>query len=217
MNLKLEVQRREPGKKSDTKSLRRKGLIPAIVYGEGKVGIPVSVPMRDFMQVFRRSFGHVALFDVSLDDKVFRTIIKEKQIHPVTREVLHIDFQELHAGKEISVEIPLTIEGEAPGTSAGGLVDVSMRTLLCYSLPKNIKKDITVDISKLEVGDTIHVRDLDLGAMNTRVALELPVASVQMSRVGLAEEEAAEAEAAEAAEAAEGEEGAEAAAESTEE
>ena len=205
MNLKLEATKREPGKKSDSRELRRQGRIPAIIYGEGKPGLPISLDAAEFNKTYRKSIGQMAFFNVSVGGEVYRTIVKEKQIHPLHRDLLHIDFQELHAGKEISLEIPLSFEGEAPGTRSGGLLDISMRTLLCQSLPKNIKDDIVVDISKLEVGETIHVGDLDLGEMNTKAAPELAVVSVHLPRAAKAESDE------------EGEEGAEGAEESTEE
>ncbi len=182
MNLKLEAQARELGKKSDRKRLRREGLIPAVVYGEGKPSIPVTVSQQEFMKVYRQGIGQMAFFDVTVDGATYRTIVKEKQFHPLSRELLHIDFQELHAGKEITLEIPLKYQGEAVGTQKGGTLDIAVRSLHCHSLPRNIKEDIVVDITNLELGESIHVKDLDLGEMHTKLSPDLAVVSVHLPR-----------------------------------
>ncbi len=202
MNLKIQAQKRELGKKSDIKNLRKDGFIPAVVYGEGKEGMPIFLNYRDFFSVYKKSFGQLAFYDLNIDGEQVRTIIKDKQIHPVSRLIIHIDFQELHAGKEIQVDVPIQFEGEAPGTKQGGHLEIMMRTLTCHSLPKNIKDDIVVNISGLQLHDVITVGDLDLGEMTTKVAEELPVVSVHVPRAHkeTSEDEGEEGEEAEATE-----------------
>ena len=206
MNLKIQAQKRELGKKSDIKNLRKDGFVPAVVYGEGKEGLPIYLNYRDFFSVYKKSFGQLVFFDLNIDGEEIRTIIKDKQIHPVSRQIIHIDFQELHAGKEIQVDIPLQFVGDAPGTKEGGHLEVMLRSLTCQSLPRNIKDDIVVDISGMQLHDVITVGDLDLGEMGTKVADDLAVVSVHVPRAHKeAEEEEEGEEGEEAAEATEAE------------
>ncbi len=186
MNLNIQAQKRELGKKSDLNKLRRDGFVPAVVYGEGKEGKPIFLNYREFFNMYKQSIGHMAFFVLEVEGEKVRTILKDKQIHPVTRQIIHIDFQELHAGKEIIIDVPLNFEGEAPGIKEGGMLDIQLRHISCSSLPKNIKDDIVVDLTVLGVGDVITVGDLDLGEMTSRAAEELAVASVHLPRAAKA-------------------------------
>ncbi len=136
----------------------------------------------------------MVFFDLNVGGEEIRTVIKDKQIHPVSRQIIHIDFQELHAGKEIQIDVPLQFEGEAPGTKQGGHLEVMLRHLTCHSLPKNIKDDIIVDISGMQLHDVITVGDLDLGDMTTKVAHDLAVVSVHVPRAHKASDEGEEGE-----------------------
>ena len=197
MNLNLNAEVRVQGTKAEMNTARKEGRIPAVIYGQGKPGKSIFIAENEFTKQFRKSFGQVAFFNINVDGKEVKTIIKEKQIHPVSRKVLHVDFMELHEGSEISLDIPIIVSGTPVGVKAGGVVEFGIRKLHVYSLPQNIKDDIKVDMSGLKIGDSIHVGDLELDEMRTRTADNVMIVSVHAvrgSKAGDEEEEEEETE-----------------------
>ncbi len=91
MNIKIEAKKRVIGKKSDMTILRASGMIPAIIYGEGKVGINISLEKISFMKAYRTSIGGMAFFEINVEGEEVTTILKDKQVHPTSREFMHID------------------------------------------------------------------------------------------------------------------------------
>lgn len=162
MNIKIEATLREKGKRSDLNRYRHKGFIPAVIYGEGKIGVNILLQKIDFMRSYKKSIGEVAIFDVNLAGKEFSTFIKEKQVHPVSREFVHIDFVELHKGKPITLKIPFHYVGEAKGTNEGGALEILYHNIEISCLPKDIPEEIVIDVSELDIGDSIHFRDIEL-------------------------------------------------------
>ena len=162
MHIKIKAEKRELGKKSDLKNYRKEGFIPAVVYGEGKEGINILLPVIPFQKAYKKSIGEVAIFEIEVGNKKYSTFIKEKQIHPVSREFVHIDFVELHKGKHITMEIPINFIGEPKGVKEGGVVEYLHRSLEITCLPKDLPEEIDVDITELHVGDTLHFSNITL-------------------------------------------------------
>jgi len=183
MKLEINAQKRELGKKSERKDMRKAGLIPGILYSSGKEAVPVSISEQDFTINFRKSFGHVAFWDMKIGNETFTAIVKDKQVHPVSRKVVHIDFMELQAGKSIVLDIPINFNGTPVGTKTGGAIDYLIRSLTVHTLPKDVMDSIEVDISGLDIGDHISVADLDIGDMETRVPQDVAIVHVYMPRV----------------------------------
>jgi large subunit ribosomal protein L25 len=92
MILNLAVQARSLGKKSELKNLRKSGLIPAVIYSEGQPGMNISVPTNEFNKLYRKSIGEVAVFNLTLNGNEMHAIVKDRQIHPVSRDFVHVDF-----------------------------------------------------------------------------------------------------------------------------
>jgi len=162
MNIKIEAKKRVIGKKSDMTNLRANGLIPAVIYGEGKVGINISLEKISFMKAYRTSIGGMAFFEINVEGEEVTTILKEKQVHPTSREFMHIDFIELHKGQEITVHIPITVVGDAAGVAEGGLLEVLHHDIEITCLPKDIPEEIVIDVTELAIGKAIHLIDLNL-------------------------------------------------------
>ncbi len=162
MNIKINAEKRNLGKKSNLTELRKEGFIPGIIYGDGQEGIKIAFNARDYTREYKKSIGEVAFFDITVDGKTYKTFIKEKQIHPLTRKTMHIDFIELHKGKSITIDIPINFDGEAPGTKEGGVLEIIHRKIQITCLPKDIPDEIKIDISGLNIGDSIRVADIDL-------------------------------------------------------
>jgi large subunit ribosomal protein L25 len=182
MNVKIDAQLRTNVKKSDLKNLRKQGFIPAIIYSEGNEGINISLKKVPFMKIYKKTIGEMAFFDINVGDRVYNTIIRERQVHPVSREFVHIDFLEFYKGKQITVNVPLKYIGDAPGTAVGGLLEILVRKLEISCLPKDIPKDIEVDVSALDIGDSIHLKDIDLLNIDTKMDYETTLVAVRAPR-----------------------------------
>src|SRR4029078_12950937 len=103
------------------------------------------------------------VIDLDIDGKPSRTLIREIQRHPFKRQILHVDFQELVAGEKISVSIPIVLTGVPGGVRMeGGILDQTMRELEIEVDPSNIPNHVEVDVTKLTIGSSVHVRDLQL-------------------------------------------------------
>lgn len=162
MNIKIEATLREKGKKSDLNKFRREGFIPAVVYGEGQIGTNILLTAKDFQKQYKKSLGEVAIFEINLEGKKLNVFIKDKQIHPLSREFVHVDFVELHKGKPITLDVPIHFTGVAKGTKEGGLLELLHRSLEISCLPKDIPEEIDIDISHLGIGESIHFKDIQL-------------------------------------------------------
>jgi large subunit ribosomal protein L25 len=188
------------------KRMRAEGRVPGVVYGRGTEPTSVSVEWRSLRAALTTEAGMNALIRLQVDGEKHLTIVKELQRHPVRRQVLHVDFLVIDPNREIEVEVPIVLEGEALEViNNQGVVEHMLTALLVRVKPSDIPPHITVDISALEVGQTITVGDLTLPAgVATDVDADRPVVGGMITRMALAEEEEAE-----AAEGEEGEEGAE--------
>lgn len=201
VELKGEV-RRQTGKEV-AKRLRRRKLIPAIVYGQGVEPVPIAVSPRDLLKALEA--GENVIIKLSLQENgplsSRMVILKELQQHPVRGDVLHADFLEISMERKLRVAVPVQLVGEAIGVRAkGGILDQHLRELSVECLPMAIPDRIEVDASSLDIGDAIHVRDLQVGE-GVRI-LEDPerkVVSVIAPEVEAVAEAAAEVPAVEAA------------------
>jgi len=199
----------ETGRATGTRSSRRlraEGKVPGVVYGLGKDPVAVSVEWPALRKALTTDAGVNALLSLDIDGVQQLSIVKEIQRHPTRRNVTHVDFIRLDADTEIEVEVPIVLEGEAlQVTQVSGMVDQSMFSLAIYSRPDAIPTELRVDVSELEVGEAIHVSDVDLPAgVRTEVDGEETVASALVTRSTLEsmrEEEESDAEDAEGGEA----------------
>ncbi|RLC55064.1 MAG: 50S ribosomal protein L25 [Candidatus Cloacimonadota bacterium] len=210
MNIKINAEKRDLGKRSDLTELRKEGFIPGIIYGAGQEGIKIAFNARDYTREYKKSIGAVAFFDITVDGKTYKTFIKEKQIHPLTREVVHIDFLELHKGKSITIDVPINFIGEALGTKEGGVFEIIHRAIQVTCLPKDIPEEISFDISSMNIGDSIHFKDLDISEdIATELSDEITIAILSVPKVieESEEEEEVEGEEGTEGEGVEGEEG----------
>lgn len=190
------------------KATRAAGKIPAVVYGGDSVS-HIAVEFNELRHaIFTPKFK---LIDLELEGEKFSCILKEVQFHPVTEEIVHVDFLRLVPGRSIKVEVPVRLEGVSPGLKEGGNLVEKMRRIAIKTTPEHLVDELVVDVSELMLGFSVRVKDAIVGegieVLNTP---NIPVASVEVPRaLKTEEEEAAElAEAeAEAAAAAEGEEG----------
>ena len=204
-------QRESVGKKA-TKALRNAGQVPCVVYG-GEKAIHFSADAKEFKNLVYTPDVHTVV--IALEDGAkIEAILQDIQFHPVTDNILHIDFYQIFDDKEVSMDIPVRISGSSPGVRNGGTLRIVNRSLRVKALPKNLPDFLNADISEMKIGAIMTVADL-LGDDYTILQEEKRVVcQVRTSRVAVEDEVEEEEEGEEGEEApAEGEEGAEAPAE----
>jgi large subunit ribosomal protein L25 len=155
----LSVNLREVKKKEAAK-LRREGLVPAVVYHKGESTVTISVDEISLNKLVHSSESH--LIDLEYPDgKTVRSFIKDVQFDPVSDRVIHADFQLFSADEVVEMEVPIHLEGECPGVKiGGGKIQINQHTLTLKGNPENMPEHFTIDISILELGQTLHIRDL---------------------------------------------------------
>jgi large subunit ribosomal protein L25 len=185
--------------------------IPAVVYGRGMEPISISVARRDLRKALSGSAGMNTILDLTVDGTVYPAIVKDMQRDPVRRTVRHVDFIQINLTDEITVSVPVRLEGEAKAvTNEGGLVDLNRNELEISTTPRNIPDEIVIDVTDMTMDSTITIGDLALPAGVTAEGdPEWAVVTVLTMRTPVLDEEDAEAEAA-AADAADAAEAAEA-------
>lgn len=148
---------RENVGKKDARALRAKSLVPCVVYG-GEKQHHIYVDEKQFKNLIYTPETNYA--ELSFGDIKTKAIIKESQFHPVTEKILHVDFLEITEDKAITVGIPVQITGKSPGVIRGGKLVKRYRKMKVNGFYTDIPDFITVDISKLEIGDSVYVEDV---------------------------------------------------------
>jgi large subunit ribosomal protein L25 len=160
---KLKAHLRQDRGKGAARRMRARGRVPGVVYGRGDETRSISMDAHELELLFRRVHYENTLIELEIDGaEPVRTVVREVQTHPVRAQVLHVDFQQVHAGQKIHVEIPIRLVGTAAGVRAGGVLMHTISDLPVRVLPDNIPEYITVDISGLGINDSIHLRDIAL-------------------------------------------------------
>ncbi|GER94549.1 50S ribosomal protein L25 [hot springs metagenome] len=158
----LSVGKREMLGKGGARSLRRNGIIPAILY-KGGSSLPVQISGRELSQFISKTAGEQVIVDLQFPDGTKQAIVKDYQVDPVMGNLLHVDFQEVSATEAIRVTVHVVIKGEAIGVKRDkGVLQYGLREIEIECLPDKIPGHIDVDVSNLGIGQSIHVRDLKL-------------------------------------------------------
>ena len=180
---------------------RRAGLVPAVVYGLESDPISINVGERELDRLLHGASGANTLINLKLDAGDALALARQIQRHPTRGDLVHVDFVRVSRDVAVSAEVPLHIEGDAPGSREGGLLEQLLFTVTVEAMPGNIPDSLTVDISNLLLGDQLHISDLPVpsGVTLLHDAEEL-VVHVTIPR-GLGDEEGGEGEEGEAAEA----------------
>jgi large subunit ribosomal protein L25 len=190
--VKLSAQRREGLGRSAVKKLKAAGNVPAIIYGAKDKPEPLQVSKREFGALLSHAAGENILVELEVEGSPNRlAMVQEVQHAPIGGDVLHIDFHAVSMDEVIEADVPLEPTGTANGVkNFGGLLEQSLRTLSIECLPRDLPDVITVDVSALNIGDGIHVRDIPLpNGVTTRIPADLMAFSVMAPTV--AEEPAA--------------------------
>lgn len=158
----LDVESRDV-KKDKNDKLRSAGIVPAIVYGAGKENKTIKLDKKIFTKKMNNHFASNIFIDLKIDNEntPSKTVfIKKIQRENLSREIEHVDFIEIDPNKKIHISVPIVLDGTAAGIVAGGLVEFALRSLDIECLPKDTPREIKVDITSLEVGQSIHVGNI---------------------------------------------------------
>jgi large subunit ribosomal protein L25 len=155
--VKLVTQPREGRGSQRAKQLRRKGLIPSVVYGHKEATISISLPGDELFKAVR---GGAHIVNLQTGSETQTALIKETQWDHLGKELLHVDFARVSADERVTVSVPLEIRGTAPGIAQGGVLDQPLHTVKVECPVVSIPASIRVNVGELQLDQAIHVRDL---------------------------------------------------------
>jgi len=160
MTVTLKATQRENLKHSATKKLRHSGHVPAVLYGKKDEASSIAVNSIELVKTVRDE-GRNAIISLDVENgKTVDVMLHEYQMDPIKDELIHADFYVVDMKEEMDVEVPLRVEGEAVGAKEGGVLQQPLYELQVRAKPADIPEEITVDVSELEIGDTISLTDL---------------------------------------------------------
>jgi large subunit ribosomal protein L25 len=161
----LDATVRDNAGKGPARTLRSEGRVPAIIYGHKREARALSINARDLSKLLDHIVAESTVIELNLDGTTSKTLIREIQRHPFKKEILHVDFQELVAGEKVIVSIPIVLTGVPEGVRlGGGILDQTMRELEIKVDPADIPNHVDADVSALQIGGSLHVRDLAIPA-----------------------------------------------------
>lgn len=173
--VKLSARPRSESGRNAVKQVRARGAVPAVIYGAKDAPANLEVPKKELTQLLAHAVGENILVELEINEggktSSRLSLIQEVQHHPVRGDVIHVDFHSVSATEEIEAEVVLEPTGEAVGVKTyGGLLQQNMRAITISCTPQNLPELITVDVSALNIGEAIHVRDIKLPAGVTAVS-----------------------------------------------
>jgi|SRR5687767_7332581 len=191
---KLSAKGRDGQGKGDNRKLRQTGYIPAVIYGHGEKTRSVAVNQHELELLFSRVHVENTVIDLNVEGekKPIRALVREVQTHPARGQIVHVDFYQIHAGERVTMQIPINFVGTAAGVKNGGILQHTMDELEVEVSADNIPESINIDVSALEIGDSVHVSDVQ--APEGVKLLDNPdrsVCSVSPPQAGIVEEVAA--------------------------
>ena len=152
--------------RSDLKTLRKIGKVPAIVYGYGTKNTSVKVDEVEFIKVIRE-VGRNGVIELGVGSKTIKVMVSDYQFDPLKNQITHIDFLAINMSEERTVEVPVQLTGEAVGAKEGGVVEQPLFDLEVTATPDNIPESIEIDISELDVNDSYSVADIKVSGAFT--------------------------------------------------
>ncbi|MDO5576069.1 MAG: 50S ribosomal protein L25, partial [Fibrobacter sp.] len=171
--IKLKTRLREGRGKSYTRKARAQGWIPAIYYGHNLDAISIEVDHKEFAAIIRnRKSAHVMDLGIGQNQEKSMAVIREIQRNVIKDELFyHIDFMHVNMDEKVVVEIPVEITGNSIGVKMGGVLGNPIKTVMVECLPMDIPERITIDVTDLDIGQSIHAKDVNIAKLTLK---ELP-------------------------------------------
>jgi large subunit ribosomal protein L25 len=196
--VKLKAEKRTVVGRNAIKKIKAQGLVPGVIYGSQAEPMPLQVEARALTNVLAHALSEHVLVELEIADGSQNTnrlaLIQEVQHHPLRPVLLHVDFHAVSATEKITSEVPIEAIGDALGVRTfGGLLEHSLRTLEVECFPQDLPEIVRIDVTNLNIGESLHVRDIPLpSGVESLTDADLTVVSVVASRVGEEVTEAAE-------------------------
>lgn len=169
--------------KKDCKALRANDIVPCVIYGGEKV-----VHFQAHENEFRKLVYTPKVYqtEIDVDGTVYNAFLQALQFHPVTDKLLHIDFLEVRENVQVKLEIPVRLDGYAKGIQQGGRLKSNLRTLKAKGYPKDFPDEIVIDVTELNISESVRVADVTVPGIEILNAKSVPVATVMVTRAARA-------------------------------
>ena len=178
----LKSARRDDVGKGVARRLRMAGSVPAVYYGRGETPLSLAVQTKELESILHGASGSNVIVDLKVDGEAAadrKALLREVQRHPVKGSILHVDLQHISLSEKITVEVPVVLVGTPVGVKdGGGILEHLLREVEVECLPTDIPASISVDVSHLNIGDSVHVSDLKADKATVRTEAERAVATV---------------------------------------
>lgn len=187
----LHVKERSAG---HAKGLRRSGFVPGVVYGPSIPATAIAIARKDLKELFSQitRSSRITLAIDGDEERSFDVFLKAVDYHAITDEPLHVDFYHPDTQSPLRLDVPVRVVGECKGIKTGGVLNVLFNTIPVYGLARDIPPLVTLDVSSLDLGETIHVRDIDLGNVEPLLPPERTIVTVIAPRGMVLEEDMTE-------------------------
>jgi large subunit ribosomal protein L25 len=189
-NVELQAREREGRGKNDARRLRRQGMVPAVLYGDGDNGSAVLAVPTKVVDYTLQHLGDNALYDLTVGSQSSLTArVVDVQRNPVSGKLIHVDFAPVDMAERIVVTVPLSVAGESPGVAEGGVLDQVAYEVEIESLPGNIPQELTIDVSNLGMNENLTLADIELPEDVTLISDPEEVAATVTPPTEITEEE----------------------------
>jgi large subunit ribosomal protein L25 len=175
----LTASTRERTGKGAARQARFRGQIPAVIYGRGRETQVLAVEAKALEKALTGVEPASTIIELAVDGKSVRTLIREIQRHPVRPDIIHVDFYEIHAAEKVRLKVPVHLVGAPDGVrNAGGVLDQVTREVEIEVLPEQIPDRVELDVTALKIGDSLHMRDLQIPNATILTQSDLTIATV---------------------------------------
>ena len=174
---KLEIENRKSVGKKATKEIRRAGKIPSVLYYKGEKPVSISIDKQLLNQAIK---SDQRIYEVEIDSESQYVMIKEVQYHPITDEIIHVDFMRVRRSEKMTISVPITLVGKPVGVTEGGILSQSMTQIEISCFPTNVPESIEVNVDHLDINSSVSVGDVTVDDEDIEIisAAELSIASV---------------------------------------
>lgn len=178
---KVDIENRKSVGKKAAKDLRRSGKIPSILYFKGEVPLSISVEKKTLYKAMK---SEQRIYEMNINDESQYVMIKEIQYHPVTDDVMHIDFMRVRRSEKMSISVPIILVGKSIGVTEGGILSQSLNQIEISCFPTNVPEQIEVNIEDMQINSSISVADVSVDDEDIEIltAEEISVASINAPR-----------------------------------
>src|SRR6266849_6683373 len=175
----LSASPRQATGKGGARQARFRGKVPAVIYGHGRASQPLELEAKALEKALHGIEPASTIIELSVDGTPVKTLIREIQRHPVRPDIIHVDFYEIHAAEKVKLRVPVHLVGNPDGVrNAGGVLDQVTRDVEIEVLPEQIPDRVELDVTALKIGDSLHVRHLQIPNVTILTHSDLTIATV---------------------------------------